>query len=355
MSVEEAPEGFKPIGIKGKTGFVGLLLKTLILAAYAFLAVLVARQVLEFGDAKWLKVKMHASAFGDAPLQLEISLKKPVEGLYLRVDLHWMDESKKSRGYYAGSKAVQVSAKTAVYPFSYSLEKGDSAAFVFPVAYLSRDGTWGKRVKIAIGTPVPILRSKGPSGPLPLLTNRAQDVVEQPAPPRTESLPLRLLTAGIWLLVAIIPLVGQKRPRNLWLAAAALSCSLWEAFRLDTLVASGLRYFAWQDGWYLERRGPQYFISFIVLGIMLVLAIVLFVRSRRPSLALAWLAISAFWGIALLRVLSLHELDAVLARSLYGFQAGQLVNVVFSLLCLGASAIYTLAPFNPATTQGLRN
>jgi hypothetical protein len=141
------------------------------------------------------------------------------------------------------------------------------------------------------------------------------------------------------LATGAIALAGRRRARNGLIAAACLVSALWEAFDTGGLLSDLLRYSARDDGWYFERRSPQQLATVIVISAMAAFALLLLGYVRRKERLVPWLSISAIWGISLLRVFSLHELDAVLTRPLFGIQSGQLATAAFSLLFLGASVI----------------
>ncbi len=328
-----------------------LVLLFLTLGFYAVFAVLLLSRLLDTGQARWLVLEMPSTAYRSQELKVKVSLDDPGQDLFLRVDLHWIGKDRASSGYFAGSIPVKVTGRKQVVEFSYPMALAETRDFVFPVAYLSPDGSWGKRVKTAHGMAVQVLDGNPVTTPVPSVRNPAQDAQAPPVIYTSESLLLRLATAGIWLMAAIL---GRKHRFQGGILYGALAASLWEASRLDKLGSRALRRLAWQGGWYFQRQGVQFLAVMLILATLLGLVVFLYLRFYKTCSAPAILSLTAFWGMASLRVLSLHDFDSLISESVLGFQLGQVAGLIVALLFFSACASCQPTPeacrYRPADT-----
>jgi hypothetical protein len=95
------------------------------------------------------------------------------------------------------------------------------------------------------------------------------------------------------------------------------------------------------EGWYQLRREPQIAISLLALGAGLAGAAVIIARSlavRRASRGIAALGVYAYACVAILRLVSEHDVDALLSRWVAGVQTGQAARLCCALLCFLALA-----------------
>lgn len=162
------------------------------------------------------------------------------------------------------------------------------------------------------------------------------------------------LTFTGWIIVALYAVTtatcalaastvkANTREKQLWLAIATVFLLLGAGrlFDLQTVIAASGRMFAFEHGWYWERRPLQQGVI-VVLAIMgMLAAIALIVWARGGSwlvrIALAGTAIAV--GFALIRAVSLHQVDMIGASRLLGLPINWILE-------LGAIALVLLPAF----------
>lgn len=117
---------------------------------------------------------------------------------------------------------------------------------------------------------------------------------------------------------------------------------------------SGLvRFASKEEGLYGLRRGPQTFASLAAFAAGLAGAILIARRSilrGHWSRGFAWLGLYCYAGVAILRIISEHEVDALFAIPIAGIQAGQAARLGLAALSLIAMAAGRLAPISSPGT-----
>ncbi len=308
-------------------------------AVYSLLIGILCWYILSPENAEWLRVETPSGALQNHQLNLRITLTKPEPGMYLSVDLHWMTNEKVTHGYLTGIKPIKIKKDKTVYDISITFKAEGNARFIFPVVFLSRDGSWITHTKAAESEPIPLLRSNLEASFSPLETKRTNDITKPKAAVYTESAPLRFVVAGLWLAVALITISMRKHLNIKMITTAAVITALWEACNTSSLSGNALRYIAWFIKAYNDRREPQQistiliFISFALISFFLVYAL------YKKGTMIIWLSFLVFWSVSLLRILSLHEVDTLFSKTIAQLPIGQLIRLAASFLCLAAILI----------------
>jgi hypothetical protein len=310
-----------------------------ILIASALAAGLVVRPLIFPDPAEtWLEVEAPILASRDAIHRIVVRLAKPVSGTFLRADLHGQDSSGRYLGYLTGSAAVAVDQGRREYAFDIGVPEEAGLGSVQGVIYLSRLGSWESRISTALLEPVPI-RVGGSIEDLRPRPVKVLSIVDRLEPVREESLPLRIAAGLAWAACALLCL---RRSREEGSAAAALAClcaCAWELLMPEPTLSELARRAFESEGLYGLRREPQVLVSLAAVAAGLVGALLIarrWIWRGRRARGLAWLGLYAYACLALLRIVSEHDIDALLAKPLAGIQSGQAARLAFSALALAA-------------------
>jgi hypothetical protein len=125
-------------------------------------------------------------------------------------------------------------------------------------------------------------------------------------------------TAGI-----ACALRGLQRAEPAWIGAAAALCllALVQATQLDLVATSALRSAASREGWYVLRRPAQA----VALGAGALALFTAAQRLRSQPLLAAGLGMCLLLGWA--RVVSLHQVDAILNARVSGLSTGRWIDM----------------------------
>lgn len=303
---------------------------------YVVLISLFCWYLISSGNAKWLRVESPSGALQGVNYIVRVTIADPDSEMYLAVDLHWMNAEKSSLGYLSGTKSVKISSNKNVYEFSVPVPPDKNAAYIFPVIYLSKGGSWNDRISAAETEPVPVLMSVDKSTGIHFVQQKTRNIDKQIKMPKPESFPLSIAISVIWLAASLIALLKRKRYRTGLIAAAAFTSSAWEILGSSAAIGKILRYIAWTTGIYYDRHAPQQILTVIIIIIFAVVSFYLLNSIRRLLKNLPWICISVFWGIVILQIVSLHETDRLLSATIAGIQGGQILRLAASVICLAA-------------------
>ncbi|HPS58186.1 MAG TPA: hypothetical protein PK514_08780 [Spirochaetota bacterium] len=297
-------------------------------------AILLCWNLLTSGDAKWLQVETPLFAAKGESYRVRVTLTSPESGSYLGADIHGMNEKKISTGYLSGGRQIQVSADKKVYEFLITVPLNKNPAYIFPVIILSRDGTWKGRISAADTEPVPVTLSGSRNEFLKLEFKRARDTAQQATVAKPESHALGIAISLLWMAAALTAALFRKQFMSGWIAPAAAVSSLWEVLNSSTAISSIMRMAAQGSGLYSDRRIPQQLLTLTIILVFMIAAIYLLSSSRELYRVLSWICITAYWGVNLLQVFSLHETDRLLSVNIRGLQAGQLIKLAAAVICI---------------------
>ena len=144
------------------------------------------------------------------------------------------------------------------------------------------------------------------------------------------------LTVAGYLITAVLCIIcalkqkTNKAQRNTWwgLAGSMLVLGINKQQNLTGVLTKLGRKNAWQGDWYSSRSGLQLlFVGlFLLVGFVL---LVLLIRYRHAVSRLQWIAIAGvifLFSFALIRAVSLHEIDRFLYANIAGIQPNWLVE-----------------------------
>lgn len=312
---------------------------TLTAACCLLPAILLCLYLLTAGDAAWLRIETSHVAIAGEDFRVRVTLIKPEPGLYLGSDMHGMTDKGESTGYISGGKQVQVIAGKNIYEYSIPVPINKTTAYIFPVVVLSRDGNWNGRIRAADTCAIPVAM-QGSRNDLVNFTNRKAREIElrESAAEPEPRLPAMAISVT-WLAAAITAALSGKKSRTGWIAAAAITASLWELLSSSTILAGTLRDAAHGIGIYSSRLVPQQALTAAVIILLAAAAVYLLSSGLELFSVLAWTGIAVYSCISLLQVFSLHEIDRLLSADIEGIHAGQIFKLAAALVCLCAAGL----------------
>jgi len=320
-------------------------------ACYIVLIVVICRTVIFSGNADWVQIKSHSPAYINHPFKIVVTLLKPEDGTKLSVDLHWMNSDKITRGYLTGVKPANITADKPVYEFSIPVTKSEAAGYIFPVIYITRDGSWNSRIAAASCDPVPVTGIVDKSTPQTLQVNKARDIAARTVRSGDESTLLRLITAMIFFSITAIFILKYTGLKVRLVTVSAVISGIWEALNASTLSGNALRKIALLTGIYGGRREPQQLLTIAVVILLATVAIYIVLKLRNAGEVTSLFCLSIYWGVSFMQLISLHDIDIVLSKTIFGIvQTGQLIRFAASLVFLFIT-IYPSASHNIENTN----
>jgi hypothetical protein len=314
----------------------------LALLAAAFAAGILARPLISSPKETWLAVEAPPIAARGRAYTIVVRLRRPARGAFLRADLHGQDTSRHYLGFASATAAAKPVPGQAEYRFELPIPPDGDLAYALGVIYLSRDGTWEGRVAAARLDPVPIAQSIPSDEELRPLPVSAYPISDRFEPPREDDFPFQVLAALAWAACALLSLERSPGRASAAMAAACLAACLWELLMPETAISDLFRRASKSEGLYRLRQGPQILVSLAVIAAGFVGACLIILRSKKAGRAArwpAWLCLCAYAGIAILRIISEHAIDALFAVSVAGIQAGQAARLCCAILCAATLAV----------------
>jgi hypothetical protein len=316
-------------------------------AAAAAAAVSLARPLFNENLADWLKVEAPPVAERDWPFTIIVRPENQEPDLFLRVDLHGQDAGREDLGFVTGGPAVAIADGVREYSVDLKVPSRSDLAYVNGIIYISTDGSWDGRVAFARLDPVPV---EGPGAaaekprPRPVKARRDEPSAETlpGEPSRRDYLPLRIAAAAAWAACAALSSARERRPGSVAFSIACLLSALCELVLVGSGSVDVLRGFARDAGVYLYRRAPQaaltlaaLFVGLAAIGLSLAAAL----RTGRAARGAALFGLCGYWAFICLRLISHHDIDALLSSSVGGIRMDQAARTALAALALAAAAV----------------
>lgn len=279
-------------------------------------------------QADWLRVEAPVRMAPGETVILKVTPIGMEAGLLLNLDLHGTTTRHRPLRV-VGSGRPQRIAIGQTLEFRITLSTRPDLADAHAIIYVSANGRWADRVRVAKSEPIPVEAAATSDRELRPLS--VHDHTPDPEIPRVELPGLRWLLVILWLILAGVltarfrkPTPGLERGRTLALIAACLAIAGSEIFRLEPFASELARQFARKYDLYDGRLLPQQIaIVFTVVVVASLAAFILF-KARNRRLVLGLLAHA---GIAAAAILSLHEMDALLFATIGGAPIEQLAKM----------------------------
>jgi hypothetical protein len=316
----------------------------------------------------WLTVEMPSYAVAGRTLEVEVTLKGPLESTMIDCDLQRANGEKKGWGFLASGGPPRPVAGVRSHAYVFDVPVREDTAFAFVLVFLSPSGRWPDGTRAATSAYIPV-RGPGPAGPAgPLRRARlyryptaAEAAAREAGPaavrPRgTMSAWVHPAIAALLLAAAVLSVTRSRRragpkaegdDRTVWLilAAAMALCAALELSGLAGHVADWGRRWAAQAGLYESRQPFQKAVMAAVASASLGL-FVLFLRAvRRPgphrALWGAAIGLAAYLALSFVSALSFHAVDVVRGlvwRGWSAVDAARGAGALAALLAAGLSA-----------------
>lgn len=136
------------------------------------------------------------------------------------------------------------------------------------------------------------------------------------------------------------PTAANERRACRRVAAVLLVLAVWRASAAEEWVLAWLRDWAQADGVYQGRRHLQQIaVAVVALAAGAALGRSVMRSAAAPGLRLAWAATLVLLGLGLVRLVSLHEVDAILYAKVWSLNVNRLLEAIL-LACILAGSLY---------------
>lgn len=292
-------------------------------------------------EAAWLRVDASAAVRAGEPFVVTVTLLEPADGAFLGVDLHATGASDRHVRVVAAGTSQAVGGGQRTFRFALVPREPFDVARVHAIVFLSRSGPWSDAFRVARSESLAVVRG----------TPRTQDRVARPlrvhdqdgtAATDVATAPLvRTAIAALWLGAAFV--AGRTwRKATPGTAAAVfvvvcLALAAWEGLAAGAWLSDHARPLARAAGLYDGRRIVQQLATIALAGGIGVLALVALRRAQwPPGLALAGIALYAV--VALAGMLSLHEVDRLLASAVGPWPLADVLRLAGAATAAAAAA-----------------
>jgi hypothetical protein len=292
------------------------VIPAIVVTLVAAVALLVFRREPE---ASWLRVDAPSVIVVGEPFIATVTLLEPADGALLDFDLHGKDARKSSLRVVAAGQTQAVVGGQRTFRFALVLRERPDVARVHAVIYLSRSEQWSDAFRVAGSDSLDVIRGTPRSADIVVRPLTVHDQKEDPAIEVANPL-LRTAIVALWLGAGGVAAAASRRSAPATAAGLfivlCVVLAAWEALAAGTWIADQARPLARAAGLYEERRIVQQVTTVALAGVFGLLAAVGLRRSRRqlPGLALAGMALYAVASLA--DMLSLHEVDRLLATKI---------------------------------------
>lgn len=308
-------------------------------------------------EAAWLRVDAPSAIVVGEPFIATVILLEPADGAFLAFDLHGNDARKNPLRVVAAGKTQAVAGGQRTFSFTLMLHQRPDVSQVNAIIYLSRSGQWGDAFRVVRSDFLDVIRGTPRAAdivvrPLPVHDQKEEPAIEIANPPV-----LRAAIAALWASAAFVAAAALRRSApgsamGLFIVLC-LVLAAWETLDAGTWIAGQARPLARAAGLYEGRRIVQQVTTVTLVGVVGLLAAVGLRRSRRriPGLALAGMALYAVASLA--DMLSLHEVDHLLATEIGTWPLAGVLRLAGA--CAAAAGAASRAWKGHATTRSGRD
>jgi hypothetical protein len=271
-------------------------------------------------EASWLRADAPSAIVVGEPFIATVTLLEPADGAFLDVDLHGKDAHKSSLRVVAAGQIQAVVGGQRTFRFPLVLRERPDVAHVHAIIYLSRSEHWSDAFRVASSDSLDAIRGTPRAADIVVRPLKVHDQKEDPAIEVANPPLLRTAIVVLWLGAGGVAAAASRRSTPATAAGLfivlCVVLAAWEALAAGTWIADQARPLARAAGLYQERRIVQQVTTVALAGVFGLLAAVGLRRSRRqlPGLALAGMALYAV--VSLADMLSLHEVDHLLATKI---------------------------------------
>lgn len=271
-------------------------------------------------EAAWLRVDAPSVIVVDEPFIATVTLLEPADGAFLDFDLHGKDARKSSLRVVAAGQTQAISGGQRTFRFPLVLRERPDVARVHAVIYLSRSEQWSDAFRVASSDSIDVIRGTPSAADIVLRPLMVHDQKEDPAIEVANPPLLRATIVALWLGAGGVAAAASRRSAPATAAGLfivlCVVLAAWEALAAGTWIADQARPLARTAGLYEERRTVQQVTTVALAGVFGLLAAVGLRRSRRQFSGLALAGMALYAVVSLVDMLSLHEVDRLLATKI---------------------------------------
>jgi hypothetical protein len=295
---------------------------------------------------RWLTVATPEAAVVGRPLEVRVTLEKPVEATWINCTLHRADATRRGWGYLASSGPSRPAAGGETHAFRFEVRARANTAYAFALVYLSPTGKWQDATRAATAKYIPVVEDMAAPGsglrkarvyhyPTPAEEARARARSERPGPRGRPSVWVHPVLGALLLAGAALSVANAARTRTARLPGAAEQKSVWLTFAavmaagaalelagVAGRIAAWVRRFAEAQGVYEFRQPVQKAVMAAVAAASVGLFI-LFIRAVRrpgPHRSLWWtgIGLAAYLAVSFVSVMSFHAVDVARGLAWHG-------------------------------------
>ena len=307
--------------------------------------------------SKWLQVEIPEQVVRGGRVPLTLTLKAPPPAGLLRVDLHWKDSRRESRGLLSTARPQLIRADESTYCFDLPVPSRPAPDYVYGVIYVSPTGRWAERTRTCTFEPIVVSPTIDPAKLGKSRRIAAYDQHPGPPPKRQDSRGVRWISSLLWSLAGIlcwrVRWLRWRNPSSLahpdtvrwsWLTLACLLAAAWEASTGEMMLGDLLRKFAISHDWYNGRRHLQEGLTVIVIAVAMVCAVVALRRDHAQPVSLVFSSADVYWSVSAVSFISLHDADAWLATPLFTIPVVQVVKLAAAFVAVSGAACSPRSP-----------
>jgi len=301
-------------------------------------------------QAEWLTVEAQRTVTIGQPLVLRVTTNATTPAGILAVDLHWSNARRESRGMLSGATSQRVNPGKTTLTYYLPVPPRKDMAYVRAIIYTGPTRRWDTRTAAATSDPIWIVSTKERSPQDDELRRLAvYDQKPSPSAIRQDSPTVQAVIAILWMVGVVrwwqrgtgFLKPGSHDPKSsTWFSdrSAALAClvaATWEALPIEERFGQWARAYAVDHGWYGDRAPYQLVLTCAIVMGAAGLSAIAWIRNRDWSHRFTWLGLGAYAGLTLASLLSLHQVDTLLAKTvltLSALQCGQVSAAAIAIV-----------------------
>jgi hypothetical protein len=275
----------------------------------------------------WCALESQSYGTVGQPFHVRVTLRKPLSAQDVKIDLHWATVRTERRGFLIGATHTPGSGRALTLDVTVDVPARDALGYIYAVVFVSPTASWADHTLAAISEPVVVHRAASAPASATLHPLAVYDENDSSTVAPTDSRVVRICIALSWLLSAAACWRLRHQPGVHPLIVSCVVAASWELSSVERVLASSARNFMFEQGLYYGRQTFQIITTTIVVTSTAGLALFTLGRARGPSLRAAWIGFWLYAGTAIAGLISLHNVDALLAATVAGVSAQQIARL----------------------------
>jgi hypothetical protein len=275
----------------------------------------------------WCELESQRYGTVGQPFHVKVTLRKPLSAQDVHFDLHWATHRREPRGFLTGATLIQSNVQTATLEAMVSIPTRYDLGYVYAVVFVSANGAWADHALAATSEQITVHQESSSPANTTLYPLLVYD--ENPVEPVVvhESRRVRFCIAVLWLAsVAALRRIPNE-PAVRGLSTACLLAASWELLAGERVLTTMLRNLILERELYYERHAFQTFATSIVVATFVGLVALTPCSTRVPLWRNPWVGCWIYAGTAMAGLISLHAVDALLAATVMGLSAKQILSL----------------------------